>query len=414
MEPAPRRADSAARRRRVRRRSQLMLAAGFALMAVSGLVWNSFSVFLVALSAEHGWSRTGLSAGFSTLALTNALSAPAIGWLMQRVDSRFLLAGLSVLATAALLGAAFAPSLPAFVILYGLVLGFALHACSSYAIFSILARHVRRRLASAMAIVDSGAGLAVFLGLPLLQLVIDRAGTRAAFGLLAALMLIVCGGLNLLGLRPLRRPPTGPARRSGGWSGVPVRPILLLAFAYGLGSLVYHGVTSQQIALMGERSVPADSAVWIASTAGLATFAWRLSSGLLADRIGVLPMVLACAVGGFAAILGLASLWFLSSAWLLTAYPFGVAVGFGAQAVLLATATRTIVPGTTFGLVFGALRFCAGLGMFVGPILASSLADWLGGYGPPLAVLGGLMVAHYVAFTAAARLSAPAVIARMR
>ncbi|MCP8939974.1 MFS transporter [Alsobacter sp. SYSU M60028] len=391
-----------ARRARVRWHGRLMLAAGFALMAVSGLVWNSFSVFLVALSAEHGWSRTGLSAGFSTLALTNAVSAPAIGWLMLRVDSRLLLGGLSVAAAAALLAVAFVESLPAFVLLYGLVLGFTLHACSSYAIFSVLACHIRRRLASAMAVVDSGAGLAVFLGLPLLQWVIDRGGTRMAFALLAGLMLVVCGGLNLLALRPLRRGKAGAdGRRFWPAKGL-ARPVLLLALAYGLGSLAYHGFLSQQIALMEERSVPVDVAVWIASTAGLATFAWRLSSGLLADRVGLLPLVLACLLGAAAAVAGLASLWAGPAGPLLSLYPFGLAIGFGAQAVLLASATRAMVSGPDFGLVFGMMRFCAGLGMFAGPILTAALADALGGYGLPLAALAALALLHFTTFAAAA------------
>ena len=92
-----RRGAASLRRSRVTRARRMRLAAAFTLMAASGLVWNSFALFLVALKAEFGWSRAAISGAFGAFALSNALSAPLLGHAIGRWDSRRILAGLSLL-----------------------------------------------------------------------------------------------------------------------------------------------------------------------------------------------------------------------------------------------------------------------------------------------------------------------------
>jgi nitrate/nitrite transporter NarK len=63
-------------------------------------VWYAYSVLLVALLHDFGWSRSLLAGGSSVFVLVGHLS-PGLGWLVDRIGSRRLvLAGGAVLANA--------------------------------------------------------------------------------------------------------------------------------------------------------------------------------------------------------------------------------------------------------------------------------------------------------------------------
>jgi len=63
-------------------------------------VWYSYSVFLVALLREFGWSRSVLAGAFSVFVMVHGLSGPALGWLVERLGPRRV-----VMAGSALIGA---------------------------------------------------------------------------------------------------------------------------------------------------------------------------------------------------------------------------------------------------------------------------------------------------------------------
>ena len=67
------------RRVQVQWAKRVRLASAFLLMMVSGLVWNSFGLFLVALEADFHWSRAAISGAFGAFALINAITAPFFG-----------------------------------------------------------------------------------------------------------------------------------------------------------------------------------------------------------------------------------------------------------------------------------------------------------------------------------------------
>ena len=53
-------------------------------------VWYSYSVFLVALLQEFGWSRSVLAGAFSVFTLVHGAANPVIGMLCDRVGPRCL------------------------------------------------------------------------------------------------------------------------------------------------------------------------------------------------------------------------------------------------------------------------------------------------------------------------------------
>lgn len=278
-------ARSESRAGTVRRARQIKLGAAFVLLAISGLVWNSFALFLVALETEFSWSRAQISGAYGAFALINALTAPLVGYSLSRWDSRRILALFSLILGVALCASAASSTITQYWLAFGLVGGIGAHCTSSFAIFAALASRFREKPATAMAIADAGSGLAAFIGLPLIYWVISDFGWRTAYLMLGAIVGILAASLHLLVIDRVRRSP----RRlvSSRWTFVvPSAAILALAISYFCGSAAYHGLLTQQIALFDDRDIPEQTAVWIAATAGFVVFGWRLVSGWLCDLFG--------------------------------------------------------------------------------------------------------------------------------
>ncbi|MCO6404712.1 MFS transporter [Aurantimonas endophytica] len=373
------------------------------LMGVSGLIWGSFGLFLVALQREFGWSRGEISGVFATFALANALSAPAIAAAMARTNSRHLLALLAILLGGALvLTAAWVGGLAAYWLIFGLAGGIGAQCVSSFVVFALLARRVRHRLATAMSIADAGSGLATLLGLPLLQFIIDVQGWRAAYALLAVLTLVVVVALHLVIFDAIRRSPRPlPAMERGTDFGTPSRAILWMCASYFCGSAAYHGLLTQQVALFDSQGIEPARAVWIVALSGGAVFAWRLISGWLCDVIGVSRVLAVAAAAVLVTFIGLS---LLLSGWSVTGtalYPAGLAIGFGGQQVLLAVALRQFAAPARFAKNLAYGRLASGLGMAAGPVAGGIIYDVTASSPAVAFVLGGLGLGYVAGFTLA-------------
>src|SRR3569833_559125 len=68
---------------------KVVLAGFFGVMgSFAAVVPYTFGVFLKPLSAEFGWHREAISAGFSIAALTVAAASPALGFFLDRFGPR--------------------------------------------------------------------------------------------------------------------------------------------------------------------------------------------------------------------------------------------------------------------------------------------------------------------------------------
>lgn len=383
----------------------MRVAGCFLLLAVSGLVWTSFGVFLVPLQDEFGGGRAEISAAFSIFALTNAASAPLLGHAMGRWDSRRVLALLSVIFGGSLVATAFIDSIAAYWLVFGILGGIGAQSVSSFAVFAILARRVRRRPASAMSVADAGSGMATLLGLPLVQAVIDAFGWRVAYGALGVIVLLAGAALHLLLLDPVARRPArraDVAHRSRG--SQPSMPVYLLAVSFFCGSAAYHGLMTQQIALLHDKGMTASTAVWFAAAAGGSVFVWRLLSGYLVDLMGPnRVMAIACiAIAG--TFVGLIVALRAQSIGALMIYPLVMGVGFGGQQVVLAIALRRMVFLADFAVQFSYCRLASGLGMAAGPLGAGYVSDAAGAAAPTVVMLGALAATHCLFYAFAMRL----------
>lgn len=373
-------------------------------MAISGVIWNSFSLFLVALEREFGWSRSTISAAYTLFTILNAASAPLIGWCLRRWDSRVVLGVASAILGAGFLLAARVSSPLDLYVAFGLVAGLGVQSCGTYVLFTILANWFRRGAAPIMSVVDSGSGIGVFVGLPLLHVLMEGVGWRGAYLCLAVAVLGVVLPLNALFMRyapPGAEPPPDPPQKRAGWKPRP--GVVPLGAAFFLGPVAYHALLTQQVALFHDRGVAVGDAVWIASATGLAVFVCRFGAGWLADRWGETQVMRLACVAATMAVGALLAVVLGGPAGLLYVYPALVGLGFGAQVILLALGTRRLAPGADFGVVYGFLRLVAGAGMAIGPSLAAGVYDLTGSYAAALVLIIGAVVGQFLTFGVALR-----------
>lgn len=386
------------RRRTVRLAKQVRLAAAFLLMMVSGLVWNSFALFLVALEGEFHWSRASISTAYGAFALINAMSAPLFGYLLGRYNSRVLLAGAAVLLGTAFLLTAHVSTIGQFWLTFGLIGGLGTHCTSSYAIFAVLAGRFRKRPATAMAIADAGSGLAAFLGLPIMSWMINDFGWRFTYSSIGMVLMVIAVPLHLFVIDRVKS-ASGANGRYGlanlGWITV-----LALIVCYFCGSAAYHGLMTQQIALFEDNNIDGETAVWIAAIAGLIIFIWRLLSGWLCDLWGTGPVMSLAALAGVLTFAMLMTILVTANVVALVIYPLVLGIAFGGQQVLLANRVRLVVALSTLSTVLGVCRLASGAGMAAGPVIAGSLHDWSGGYGIPILIIAVAAFFHFVLFWA--------------
>jgi MFS family permease len=357
-----------ARSQRVSRAKRIRLATAFVLMAISGLDWTSFSLFLVAIEADFHWSRAEISGAFSVFALTSALTAPAFGYALGRWDSRRLLAAAALVLGLALCGLPLVKTPSTYWIVFGVIGGIGSHCTSSYAVFAVLAGRFRERPATAMAIADAGSSFATFLGLPLIHWTIVNFGWRTAYIALGMAVAIIGGALHLVAMDPVRRArPAVSIKQSS--KRLPIIILLALAAAYFCGSAAYQGLITQQIALLDYYGVAESLAVWVVAFAGLILFVWRLGSGYLCDLWGP-GRVMAIAAMGIVITFGSIPIGAsLTAPGALLVFPVAAGIAFVGQQVMLAATVQLMTQPATFASILGICRMASGMGMAVGPLI---------------------------------------------
>lgn len=391
-----------------------VVAGGFGVMLVSGMLWNTFGLFLVALEQEFGWSRGEISFGFTLFTLLNAGTSPLVGYAFRHLDARLVLASLSACLALGLWGVSRVETLWGFYLAFGLVCGMGAQSCSSFALFTILGNWFRGR-ATPLSIADSGSGVGAFIGLPVLLAVMEGSGWRSGFLLLALAVVLIVLPLNACLMRlepPMPRPSAGVGTGALAGAG-PVadrasrRQLICLGAAFFLGSFAYQALLTQQIALFHDKGVPPSIAVWIAAVVGLSVFVCRFVAGWLIDRLGAGTVLRLGLCGAVLTVVCLQLLIGFDVVGVLYLYPVLLGAGFGAQAIVLAEGARAVAPGADFTVVFGTMRLVGGFGIALGPVLAGTVFDLTGSYQMALLLVLATVIGQYATFVHALTARSP-------
>ena len=346
----------------------------------------SLAVFLQPMSQATGWSRAGISSAMTLNFLFMGAGNFAWGALSDRYGPRIVVLSGSALLGLALTLASRATSLLEFQLVYGCLVGVSASAFFAPMIAATMAWFDRHR-SLAVSLVSVGAGVAPMTISPLARWLISASDWRSAMLLIGVLAWALLLPASLL----VRRAPMAVAGAPGAAASQsnppPTQPplaeifrtpqFLVLGFTYFACCAAHSGPIFHMVSYAMLCGVSPMGAVSIYSVEGLAGLGGRLLLGVLADRIGVKPVLVAGLLLQAVAI----SLYPLVSRleqFYALALVFGTA--YGGVMPLYAVLARGYFSQQVLGTVLGAALMLSSLGMAFGPLAGGWLFDTFHGY----------------------------------
>jgi len=380
-----------------------VVSASAAIIFLSGgTFYYGFSALVKPLQDQFGWSRALISGAFSLRIQSGGLASPVVGYLVDRVGSRWLLLTGTVLVGAGFIFLSRVESVWAF---YGaiVVIAVGMSATGGPVAMTAAAHWFERQRGRAMAVLATGAGASGVMVVVLATL-ISAFGWRQALLIIGIAQWAVCIPLALLvrhrpeemGLLPDDEPPWRPAEsgratapaeaeavtdgplRTRDWGmtvgeALRTRTFWLLALAMALAGFGSTAIIVHQVVYVTEATgLSNEQAAVVAMLMPIISLAGRLGFGWLADYHEK-RQVLAVSY----ALLGLGILLLAAARepWQLLFFLLVFSPGWGGS-----IAVQPAFQAESFGLrAFGALQGLAftvsTLGSVAGPIFAGWVHD---------------------------------------
>lgn len=357
----------------------VVLGAAFIIITMAIGTLFAFAVFLKPLEDSMSWKRSSLSA----IALLNwiamGLGSFASGYLSDRFGTRRVVLAGGLLVGGGLILSGRVEALWQLHVTFGVLVGFGV-SCFYVPLTVTAIRWFEHRRGLAASIVSSGNGLGTLVLAPLSRWLINAYDWRTAFLLLGELALLVVISMALL-LKPAPS-PSAEAARAGGpgptpgmlWTSWTFWAIALTHFACcaAHSGPIFHMVTHAM-----EQGVPALAAAGALGISGLTSIVGRLGTGIIADRVGAKPTLIA------GLILQAATIFlylFPSSPGALYGLAMVFGVGYGSVMPLYAVVTREYFGERAIGTAYGGVFFISSLGMGLGSFAGGIIHDALGSY----------------------------------
>jgi MFS family permease len=367
-------------------------------LALAYGVWYSYSVVLVALLREYGWSRSVLAGAFSVFTLVHGVINPLIGSLCDRLRPMRLMAGGGVALGLALWADSFIAAPWQLYLGFGVLTAIAVAAAGWVPALVQVQRNFQDRLGLALGIVSSGVGVGMLLVVPLTQLLIDAYGWRTAYRVLATICVlwIVPSSIFLHRQTSARPPVPAPAGTSEKPSSTTTlaqamrgAPFWLMLAAFFFGNICSQTLHVHQVVYLVDHGVTALVAASVVGVVGFSSIVGKTGGGWLSDRVerevvyvtGVAIMVAAVAV--------LAALSGTPSRWAVYGYAVLLGVGYSATASLTPAMVSDRFGGPHFGTIVGVCLMGAAVGSALGPWMAGYIFDHTGSYMLAFAIAAG-------------------------
>ncbi len=371
----------------VQERQGWILVAGLfvTLLLIFGSGYNTSGVFVTPLLKYFGWSRAKVSGLPAVLAVSAGLSAPLIGWLLDRVETRVVMAAGAIISAASFALASRANSYPPMLAAY-LVLGVGLTAATLLPASMVIANWFGARRGIAMGVTMSGTTAGGMLMTLVANHAIARGGWRAGYEVLAAPMVLVAVPVIwlLVRTRPAADDPgVSVADAAARLPGLEVGPALRtrsfwtislanFCFAFSAAGGVVHFITY----LIGI-GYPASSAAFAMSMVFGCALIGKIVMGLCADRMSgrvALGADFVIGAAGLVMLLGAARLGMLAAFVIV----YGLAVG--APLALLPLVMAESLGLRRFGTLGGLTGLAQTAGAALGPVIAGRIFDLTGSY----------------------------------
>ena len=356
-----------------------MVALAFLHIAVSRGISGSFGVFYVALIEAFGWSRAATASAISLQIISEGISFPFAGSLIDRLGPRrTLILGGSVLA----LGLALTSTVSSIWELYlwmGVVTALGLALIGMVPHVAILSREFSQYRGTALGLAWMGGGLGIMLLVPLAQIMIGNWGWSLAYvGLAVVAALLVIPPVLLLftpGSKMSGAPAPPQTENPTDWTvnqALRSSTFWLLFGSRILASVGNQIVLTHQIAHAVDVGYPKLFAASIFGLMGVVSIFGRLLFGYLTDVMKnetVFAWVQATSLIGITALLVLHD---DSSPGLLYTYALFYGLGQGSRALVLSAISADLFLGKSFGAIYGYFTLSVGIG--------GGFGAWIGGF----------------------------------
>jgi MFS family permease len=379
-------------------------------LAIAYGVWYSYSVFLVALLAEFGWSRSVLAGAFGVFTLVHGAVNPVIGMLCARFRPLRVIAVGGAAMGATLFLTSFIATPLGLYFCFGVLTAAAVALAGWVPSLVFVQRNFHERLGLSVGIISSGVGVGMLLVVPLTQVLIDAFGWRAAFRVLGVIAVawIVPSSLWLrtvmlqgqVGIRGQSPNSRDQKQNSGSDPEFPTlrealrtREFWLLMAMFYFGNVASQTLHVHQVAYLVDQGLAAIAAAWVVGVVGFSSIVGKTSSGWLADKVErelVYVSGIAILVASAFALLAIQP---GSSVWAAYGYAALLGVGYSVTATITPVMASDRFGGPNFGAIVGVGLMGTALGSASGPWLAGRLYDATGSYTLAFMIAAGAGVA---------------------
>ena len=364
----------------------VVVGAGMLMTCVGIGAMLSLAVFLQPIAADTGWSRSGISTAATLDFLCMGAATFLWGMMSDRFGARIVVLLGSALLGLGLVAASRATTLLEFQLLFGALIGVA--AGSFYApMMAAATAWLEHRRNLAVALVSAGMGIGSMTISPLAGWLLGSFDWRTAMlviGLLAWVLLLPAALL-------VRRPPQA-APAAGAMHAPSAAPQdYPLTAAQALLTPQFAAVALTHFACCAAHSGPIFHmvtyatvcglspmlAVSVYSLAGFAGLGGRIGFGMVADRIGAKPVLVA---GLFVQALAISAYLLVGALGEFYALSVVFGLAYGGVMPLYAVLVRDYFGPRIMGTTFGAVSMFASLGMALGPWAGGFVFDTYGSY----------------------------------
>jgi MFS family permease len=374
----------------LRRAGVAVVATCFVFNVFSRGIGDAFTVMVLPLEREFGWSRAQVTGIYSAYLLVSGLAGPFVGMLFERFGPRVVYTGGLGLAGLALVVVGTMDRLWQIYLVIGVAVGCGVALVGMVPASALLARWYGKRLSSMIGIVFSAAGLGALVMVPIAQQLVEVGGWRGAYRMLGWFVIAVAA-VQFFAV-PWRRFAAGDAQvqavhagqaQSDHWT---VRKAMRTPIYWGLVRVFFftamgmYIVLVEVVAYLIDRGVAPVAAASAFGVMGMLSVASVMSSGFLADRFGTRPTAMASFAGTALGICLFFALSFHLSLPLLALCIVVYGLCQGARGPLISSLAAKRFAGRGHATIYGTILATNAIGAAVGSLAAGVLHDLTGGY----------------------------------
>ncbi len=350
-----------------------------------GSQYGSAGVIFTALVKQFRWKRTAVLSLQSAVGLSLGLGGPLVGWMLDRMDAKFLImGGIFTTGIGFLMAAranAFGPMLVAFILM-----GVGMAGATYIPVAYVITNWFKQRRGLALALAISAVSLGSMVSSPTCSAVIDWAGWRAAFIALAIPAFI----LVPLVFAVVRSRPANQSALVSDVDSPPLdepglevtealhgRSFWLITFAYVSYGFASSAIVVHLVPYLVDCGVATGrAALSLSVVLGLGAICKPLF-GVLADKIGARR---AMALDFILLIVGCVALAAAHHRLGMIVFLGGMGLGWGTPVVLTPLLLVESAGLKKFGTLAGVMSVFQTLGAVLGPLGAGIVYDWTGSY----------------------------------